>query len=410
MCKGKVSRRGFLKGITAASAGMAAWGVVPGMANVSNAQSVSGKRLLVVNFAGGYDSLGVCQPDMGALADLRPTLFRNDSLALNGTNLGFHHSMPTMQGLYNSGDLAICHKVGYDNGSRSHAEAENAFARGVPDRSSGEQRGWVNRLGLVNFNSAFHVIDFSGGHNTTSQGGYLPTALRRLDDFGFENDYTQSSRENNQRRDRALSMLSDWKAGSIGEQSSLRNGWMSVRDSVDRIEQIVASASFPGGNYPNSSIGRAFRDAQISFEGLDTKIAYVRYSGFDTHGGQESRITSLMGGFDTALGTFIANMQAKGLWNSMIVLCVSEFARTNAENGNQGTDHGFACDQYLLGPGVRGGVYGAGYTSSDFTTSPNWLMPSLNMVDIYRSVVAEMGYDPNRIFESSGSAPLNLFT
>lgn len=408
---GKLSRRTFLKGLSQGLLGVAAWGSFSkfGLPNAF-AQSVSGKKLLIVNFGGGYDTLAVCQPNLGALADIRPTLFNDQSaLSLPTTNLAFHSTMTAMRDQFVAGNVAICHKVGYINGSRSHEEAELAFARGVYDRTSTERRGWVNRLGFANFNSIFQVVDLTGGHNTTSQGQFLPTSVSQLSTFGFESDSTQNSLENEQRRLHVFDMMSDWKPGNMPDRLALDYGWTGVRDSVDQIRAVVSNASYPGGAYPNSSIGQKFRDADLAFSGLDSVVVYTKFGGFDTHDGQASRLNSLLGQFNAALNTFILNMQAKGIWNDVVILCVSEFARTNRENGNQGTDHGLANDLYLIGPSVRGGVYGPSYTASDFAASRNWLNPGLNMLDIYRPVVAHLGYNPNVVFEQAQTTNLQLF-
>jgi len=60
----------------------------------------------------------------------------------------------------------------------------------------------------------------------------------------------------------------------------------------------------------------------------------------------------------------------------------SEFGRRIAENGARGTDHGEASPLFLIGGGVKGGVYGA---SPDLSSTN---MGNLRYTTDFRSVYA----------------------
>ena len=49
---------------------------------------------------------------------------------------------------------------------------------------------------------------------------------------------------------------------------------------------------------------------------------------------------------------------AHGKAQDVLIMTWSEFGRRVKENANQGTDHGTAAPLFLLGGGVRGGLYG----------------------------------------------------
>ena len=66
----------------------------------------------------------------------------------------------------------------------------------------------------------------------------------------------------------------------------------------------------------------------------------------------------MLGELSGALRAFLDDLASAKLAQRVVVLCFSEFGRRVAENGSGGTDHGKAGVQFLVGPMVKGGVYG----------------------------------------------------
>lgn len=104
----------------------------------------------------------------------------------------------------------------------------------------------------------------------------------------------------------------------------------------------------------------------------DAVIAGTEMGGYDTHSAQVTSGSPHLGGHANllkrvgwtfhALSKFFSNpaynTQGRNLWNDVVVITVSEFGRTSAENASVGTDHAEASVMYMAGGGVTGGVYG----------------------------------------------------
>lgn len=409
MCKPKitVTRRTFMKNFAAGVGGIAVGQLHPASRlGASTAFAASNKRLLTIFLDGGVDDLAMRQPDLGALADRRSTLFQNSGALLAGpTNEGFHSSLTQFKALWDAGDLAVCSRVGYLNHSRSHEESRNAVKIGKSDRRLNLNSGWMNRLGAVNFSNNFSLFDFTGGDKAVD-GPFLATSVRNLANFGW----AKATQSDQAARD-VMFAINDSYEKKTGSAIAVAQAIDLAANAEQMIQDAIANHTTPGGSFPNTSFGRQMRDAYIAFTELGTEAAYVSIGGFDTHSGQASRLTSILNNLNTSLASFIANMQAKGLWNDTIVMIVSEFSRTITENGSSGTDHGGATSVYLAGPSVRGGLFGGAYTAQQLQGT-NSLPRSLNYLDVYRPLVSAMGYDPNKIFESSyaNAQNLNLFT
>ncbi len=112
-----------------------------------------------------------------------------------------------------------------------------------------------------------------------------------------------------------------------------------------------------GAAYPRGPFGRAMQQvAQLIKADLGMEIAFVDVGGWDTHinqGSDQGQLAQRLNEFGPSLAAFAQDLGDR--MADVVVLTMSEFGRTVAENGNAGTDHGHATAMFVMGGGVRGG-------------------------------------------------------
>jgi len=113
-----------------------------------------------------------------------------------------------------------------------------------------------------------------------------------------------------------------------------------------------------------------------------TRVLYVQHGSFDTHVGQKATQDRLLGEFSDAIKAFYDDLGAHGNDNRVLTMTFSEFGRRVAENASRGTDHGEASPLFLVGGGVKGGIYGA------YPDLANTNMGNLKFDTDFRSVYA----------------------
>ena len=113
-------------------------------------------------------------------------------------------------------------------------------------------------------------------------------------------------------------------------------------------------------DYPRSQLGNSLNlVARLIAGGLPTRVYYVSQGGFDTHANQLPSHDRLMTDLNGALSSFVTDLKAQGNFDQVLMLSFSEFGRRVAENASGGTDHGAAAPLFVLGGGVKPGLYGA---------------------------------------------------
>ena len=146
-------------------------------------------------------------------------------------------------------------------------------------------------------------------------------------------------------------------------QDLLRGTGRETFEAVRMLKSANASRLTPANNaeYPRSRLGESLRQiAQLIRADVGLEIGFADAEGWDTHVGQgaeQGQLANRLRDFGASLAAFAQDLGDR--MADVVVLTMSEFGRTVAENGNRGTDHGHATAMLVLGGGVRGGkVYG----------------------------------------------------
>jgi uncharacterized protein (DUF1501 family) len=353
-----ITRRIFLK--TGGCALVAYAGAPRFLLRTAHAAQASGKVLVAVFQRGAVDGLSMVMPhgDSGYAA-VRPSIGlqpprRGESeraLDLDGF-FALHPALAPLVPLWDHRALAVVHACGSPDTTRSHFDAQDYMESGTPGVKSTTD-GWLSRaIGARPAQSTpFRAVAIGPALPRTLQGGVGAISMQSLDRFdvrtgpdgaaraGFESLYEQ------------------------GVRDLLHGTGRETFDAVKMLKSARASRIVPanGAEYPRVPLGEALRQiAQLIKANVGLEVAFADMQGWDTHVGQgaeRGQLALRFRDFGAALAAFSQDLGDK--MADVVVLTMSEFGRTVAENGNRGTDHGHATAMLVLGGGVRGGrVYG----------------------------------------------------
>lgn len=409
--------RGALGGLGVAAFGPKANALALTRALQPQAGGAQQKFLVVVELDGGNDGLNMVVPHTLPNYTLRrPTiaLDSSETLGLNSgpfatSELRLHGAMPRIAQMYRDGEMGIVSKVGYPNGSGSHAESKSIWAtgsRGGAAFSSGWIARFKDQLG-PDFLSA--VALRRGAHQSLAGGNSKPLALASLSQMRFDTD-NSFSRNHGHRMDLIRGFLAAQRDSP--ERSALLTG----HDLTAQMEDAVASY-VGSGTYGNANISTALRDiAMLMQADFPTRVFYTGFGGgFDTHAAQGKLVgpqAENLQELDDALYGFSDDCKAMGIWNNCLIAVISEFGRRNFENGSGGTDHGQGNVVLLLGGAMRGGLHGELPSDADLAESS--LPYAVDFRAIYGDILnRHLGVsNPATIFPESFESPVsvNLFS
>jgi hypothetical protein len=111
--------------------------------------------------------------------------------------------------------------------------------------------------------------------------------------------------------------------------------------------------------FPNSHLGRQLQMVAKMIDsrnerGTDADVFFISKGGWDTHSQVLMNQVNLFADVDASFKAFADEMKAKNVWNNVVLVETSDFARTLTPNGGAGTDHAWGGHYMMMGGSVKG--------------------------------------------------------
>ena len=306
-------RRDFIKAVPASL-------FLTGFPNLGFTKTNKDGRLIVINLEGGMD--GLCAvPPLGdtALRSARRDLLINDNLSLNPF-FGSHPSLKSFGEMLANDEATIIHATAFPYTKRSHFEGQNIVETGVVTPFS-SKTGWLGR-----------AMELAGvGGRSLS----LDTPLLVRGDMAVEAYYPSNMRGSAVPNMEILEVLKSIYEGDALETTEVLQQQLAASRNAPRVRDPEGLATFAGKKMQ---------------EAHGPKVAVIRVNQFDTHANQGTEEGLQAEQLEVVDNVFAALKSGLGkMWNSTVVMTVTEFGRTLGQNGSAGTDHGYGSACMIAG-------------------------------------------------------------
>jgi uncharacterized protein (DUF1501 family) len=337
--------------------------------------------LVVIELSGGNDGLNTVVPfGDAAYYQARPKLgIPEREIIKIADGFGFHPSMVGFERLYKDGNLAIVHGCGYDHPSLSHFSSMGFWHTGVPN--GGESLGWLGRVADETLDPKQRNLIVNLG---TSQS--LAVRSRQHSPLVFD-DPARFRREGTDAEKQTLAELSQARSTTNAALDFLAATAHNATESSDFVRRASAAYRTPVDYGQGGGLaGNMQRVAALIAAEMPARLYYVTYQGnnFDTHVQQADLHSRLLMYTADAVRGFIDDVKRLGRGDDVAVMIFTEFGRRVEENGSLGTDHGTATPMFIVGKGVKGGMYGRHPSLTDLDDG------NLKMTTDFRRVYATM--------------------
>ena len=314
--------------------------------------------LVVLQLTGGNDYMNTVVPYGNPLYyDNRPSVNVPPEQVLPlDDRVGFNPTLAPIKELYDRGDVAVIHGVGYANPNRSHFRSMDIWHTCEPDQIGTE--GWLGKVIRDLDPKAENVltgVNFGRGLPRAMALPGVPVAsVAVLENYGLLTGIGQDDA-----RARALDVFARMYAPALGTGPTMDYLGQTGLDALKGADILrTAPAQYQSSvEYGDSAIGRNLRAiSQVLLADLGTRVFYTQHGGYDTHAAETAVHTQLWTELSDAISCFFADLREHDVAERVVMLVFTEFGRRVKDNGS-GTDHGSGGLSMVIGAPVQGGQY-----------------------------------------------------
>ena len=305
----------------------------------------SQRRLLIlVELKGGNDGLNTVIPyaDPGyARLRSRLAIAREQVVALT-EQAGLHPQLEKLMPTWRDGKLAIVQGVGYPQPNLSHFRSIEIWDTASKSDEYLEE-GWLARAFVESPSPAEFATD--GVAVGTADLG--PLAGSRIRSIALTDP------------ERFLRNARLARPEGEARNSALRH-ILKVENDIQLSARRIAPGREFKTEFPAGAFGTAAKTAaQLAANPAGVAVIRLSLAGFDTHSNQLNTHANLLRQIGEGLAALRSALEEAGRWDSTTIATYSEFGRRARENQSNGTDHGTSSVHFVMGGGVKGGMYGA---------------------------------------------------
>jgi len=387
------------------------------------------KALVCITLGGGNDSFNMLVPNTTSeyndyAASRSNISLSKDSLRpinpINGASgdFGLHASMPNMQSLFNSGDLAFMANIGsliepietkddFYSGSIpnplglfSHSDMRQHWHTGLPDVRT--NIGWGGRIADMlteaNINQSIPMNISLVGSNTFQTGlesreFALDGAQGALALSGYNFDFNTATK-----RSTAVDNLIDATYVDIFEKTymnTLKNAKEGGEVFTAALDMVPDFATQFSDTELSEALGMVARViAARNNLNVSRQIFFIQIGGWDNHDDLLVDHAANLTEVDNALMEFKSALEEINMFDNVTTFSVSDFSRKLTTNGD-GSDHAWGGNSFVMGGDVIGqkvyGTYPSLSLDGDRTVNSGVLLPTMSADEYFAELAMWYG-------------------